>query len=46
MTVMKDSFNSSPTLKDTQYPKEPSGSVDVGLSTTSQNLTAGTQSSI
>ena len=43
MTVMKDSVNSGVSTKDTQYPSEPSGSADVGLSRTSQNLTAGTQ---
>ena len=44
MTVMKDSFNNSAASKDTQYPNEPSGSADVGLSNTSQNLTVGVQS--
>jgi len=43
MTVMKDSLNSAVSTKDTQYPSEPSGSADVGLSKTSGNLTAGTQ---
>ncbi len=38
MTVMKDSVSIATTVKDIQYPKEPKGSVDVGLKTTKRKL--------
>ena len=38
MTVMKDSVSVATPVKDIQYPKEPKGSVDVGLKTTKKKL--------